>query len=256
MTPGCKPGNNSKADRLQMMQFHRVTLENCNQSTGVVVVIDVLRAFSTAAYAFAAGARRILAVSTIEEAFSLQLRFPDSLLMGEFGGQKIDGFHFNNSPTQIYAQDLSAFSLIQRTSAGTQGLVRTTKADVLLASSFVCARATVRYIQQHKPNRVTFVLTGVPPGLNPDDKFFERGDEDAACADYLQALLEGRDPDPAPLLERVRQSPWAQALRHFQPDTKQPDQFARDLEYCLRVDYFDFAMPVRRSQDLFIMEKI
>ncbi|MGB9800251.1 MAG: 2-phosphosulfolactate phosphatase, partial [Thermanaerothrix sp.] len=45
--------------------FQRANLETCAQAADIVVVIDVLRAFSTAAYAFAAGADRILLVSTV-----------------------------------------------------------------------------------------------------------------------------------------------------------------------------------------------
>ena len=39
---------------------------------GVVVVIDVLRAFTTAAFAFDRGADEILLVSTVEEAFEVR----------------------------------------------------------------------------------------------------------------------------------------------------------------------------------------
>jgi 2-phosphosulfolactate phosphatase len=38
-----------------MMHFNYLSLEECEHAVGVVVVIDVLRAFTTAAYAFAGG---------------------------------------------------------------------------------------------------------------------------------------------------------------------------------------------------------
>ena len=41
---------------------------NAGEATGHVVVIDVLRAFTTAAYAFAAGIEEIELVATPEEA--------------------------------------------------------------------------------------------------------------------------------------------------------------------------------------------
>lgn len=63
------------------MNFHRVSLEICANARGVVVVVDVLRAFSTSAYAFAAGARDITLVSTVEEAFDWQSKIPKSLIM-------------------------------------------------------------------------------------------------------------------------------------------------------------------------------
>ena len=47
------------------MIIQRATLQNCHTATGTVVVIDVLRAFTTAAYAFDAGADDITLVSTV-----------------------------------------------------------------------------------------------------------------------------------------------------------------------------------------------
>jgi len=39
-----------------MMEIKRVTQANCDEAAGLVVVIDVLRAFTTAAFAFGNGA--------------------------------------------------------------------------------------------------------------------------------------------------------------------------------------------------------
>lgn len=44
-------------------------LDACHKAQGLCVVIDVLRAFTTAAFAFAAGALEILMVATVEEVF-------------------------------------------------------------------------------------------------------------------------------------------------------------------------------------------
>jgi 2-phosphosulfolactate phosphatase len=84
--------------------------------------------------------------------------------------------------------DLSGHQIIQRTSRGTQGVVRSTQADMILTSSFCCAKATAETILDHAPDRVTFVITGL--GENG------MGDEDVACADYLEALLQGDQPAP------------------------------------------------------------
>ena len=56
------------------------------------MVVDVLRAFTTTAYAFDRGAKEIILVSTIEEAFELRERDGDYLLVGEVNGLPIDGF--------------------------------------------------------------------------------------------------------------------------------------------------------------------
>lgn len=63
------------------MEIQRATLDNCSAATGIVVVIDVIRAFTTAAFAFDAGARDVVLVSTVEEALNLRERMPGALVM-------------------------------------------------------------------------------------------------------------------------------------------------------------------------------
>jgi 2-phosphosulfolactate phosphatase len=237
------------------MQIKRATLDTCTEATGLVVVIDVLRAFSTAAYAFASGAREILLVGSIEEAFGLRQNFPEYLLMGESDGLKIQGFDLNNSPTELSQQNLHMRGMIQRTSAGTQGIVRSQQAEILLAASFVVARATAQFILQRNPASVTFVITGwganyLDPGLGNTSLFF--GDEDAACADYINQLLLGKTPDPGPYLQRVVDS----APGRLFADISRPDFPSTDLDLCTKLDRFDFAMHVQRRDGLFVMNPI
>jgi 2-phosphosulfolactate phosphatase len=228
------------ANRKPELKFHYTTLETCHNATGVVIIIDVLRAFSNAAYAFSRGAREIILVSTVEEALSLRSQIPYSKAMGEVGGLPPAGFDFGNSPTYIRNEDLSGVTLIQRTGAGTQGAVRSQNAGVLLASSFVVVGATTNYISNLSAPEVTFVITG---------KYDQRGDEDLACAEYLEALLKGNQPDRKPFVQRVFES--RDALQHLDPaETGFP---LSDLVYCTQIDKFDFAMPITREEGKLIM---
>ncbi|NWF62710.1 MAG: 2-phosphosulfolactate phosphatase, partial [Chloroflexi bacterium] len=102
------------------MKFKRYTLEDCHQATGILFIIDVLRAFSTAAYAFSRGAKEIRLVSGIQEALNLKTSLSNAKAMGEVGGLPPEGFDFGNSPTRILEHDLTGITLIQRTGAGTQ----------------------------------------------------------------------------------------------------------------------------------------
>jgi 2-phosphosulfolactate phosphatase len=224
------------------MEFKRVTLETCSEATGTVVVIDVLRAFTCAAFAFAAGAKEILLVQETAEAFALQRKMPGVLLLGEVDGFPIEGFDHGNSPSALMNLDLTGHRLIQRTSLGTSGVVRSTRADMILASSFCCAKATANYILDHAPDTVTFVITGL--GRNG------MGDEDVACADYLEALLQGHQPAPEPFLTRVRDSVVGQLLLN----PSYPELPAEDLPCCTDLARFDFAMRVRRENGLLVMK--
>src|SRR5690242_17004327 len=151
------------------MRIEHTTRETCGDATGAVVAIDVLRAFTTAAFAFAAGARDIVLVGEVEEALALRARFPGALAMGEVGGLPIPGFDFGNSPADLAGHDLHGRRIIQRTSAGTQGMVLSRRAETLLAASFVCAGATARYLQRAAPECVTFVITGIYPDRDGDE---------------------------------------------------------------------------------------
>ena len=224
-----------------MTQFHYTDLETCHEATGVVIVIDVLRAFSTAAYAFSRGASEILLVSTVEEALAFRAQLANSKALGEVGGLAPQGFDFGNSPTQIHEQDFTGLTLIQRTGAGTQGAVRCKKADVLVAASFVVASSTIKYVSKLEPAEVTFVITGI-----------YNNDEDLACAQYLEALMKGVQPDPKPFVERVYDS--RDALQHLDP--AQPNFPLSDLDYCSQIDRFDFAMPITREDEKLIMRTI
>lgn len=82
------------------LKFQQATLQTCGEARGVVVIIDVLRAFSTAAYALANGAVEISLVGTVEEAFELRAGLPGALIMGEVLGLPVLGFDFSNSPTR------------------------------------------------------------------------------------------------------------------------------------------------------------
>jgi 2-phosphosulfolactate phosphatase len=222
------------------MKFRYTNLEDCHTAGGVVILIDVLRAFSTAAYAFSRGAREILLVSTVEEALSLKSSLSGAKAMGEVGGAAPEGFDYGNSPTFISAEDLSGITMIQRTGAGTQGAVRSRNADVMLASSFVVAKPTVNQVIRLGAQEVTSVITG---------QFAGRGDEDLACAEYLEALLKGDQPDIKPFIQRVFDS--RDALEHLDPtQTIFP---LSDLEYCTQIDRFDFAMPIVREDGKLIM---
>lgn len=225
------------------MKFHYTDLEDCHTAKGIVIVIDVLRAFSTAAYAFSRGAKEIILVGAVDDALALKSFLPNAMAMGEVGGLRPEGFDFGNSPTHINEADLSNITMIHRTSAGTQGVVRSQGAEVMLASSFVVVNATARFVSVLAPPEVTFVITG---------RSYNGGDEDIACAEYLEELLKGNQPDQGPFIKRVLES--RDAFPHLDP--QQRGFPLSDLDFCTQIDKFDFAMPITRQDGNFIMRTV
>jgi 2-phosphosulfolactate phosphatase len=196
---------------------------------GSVVVIDVFRAFSTACYAVAGGAR-VVPVADIEAALALGARHPDWLLAGERYGRDLTGFHFGNSPARIAAAALAGRTLVHTTHAGTQGLTRAAAADEVLTGSLVNAGAIVRYLRRRAPAVVSIVRMGRAAR--------ERSVEDDLCADLLVARLAGRDREPRELTDRLRAAPAA--AKFFDPAATWAPQ--ADFELCAAVDRFDFVL--------------
>src|SRR5215831_17184605 len=172
-------------------------LEGAIRAAGTVAVIDVFRAFTTAAVALANGASRIVMVRTIAEALALRDAGIGQICMGEVRGRAPPGFDFGNSPFEISSVDFSSQTIIQRTSAGTQGIVEAaTKADRLYAASLVTAEATVRALLSGSPDHVSLVAMG--------DNGRRRADEDELCAIHLRSRLEGRPGDAEAVRRLIR----------------------------------------------------
>jgi Phosphosulfolactate phosphohydrolase and related enzymes len=204
-------------------------VKGAKAATGVVVVIDVFRAFTTACVCFAKGAQRVVAVGNSDKALGLR-RGDNTLLLGERFGKRIEGFDFGNSPTDVAAVDLTGKTIVHTTHAGTQGLVNATQASAIFTGALVNAKATVLAIKALQPQRVTLVRMG----LNAE----QASDEDSACADYLEALLLAQPVDEPKILDELRASPYSQ--RFFDPN--QPWSPASDFDWCLRFNCFDFAL--------------
>jgi 2-phosphosulfolactate phosphatase len=202
-------------------------------ASGVVVVIDVLRAFTVSAYALAGGATEVVYVADLERARAVAADIPGAVLCAEVDGLPVEGVPISNSPTMIAAADLAGRVLVQRSSAGVQSLAAATGATRLFAASLVVAAATAGRVLELEPEVVTLVES------RPDHP------EDAACAAYLAALLQGRRPDLDELLGPLRASArYAELAAGGWPGFP-----ATDLDLALALDRFDFALPVERGAD-------
>ncbi len=226
-----------------MTEFRYYSLADAQLAGGVVVVIDVLRAFTTAAYALANGARKILPVAEVEEALKLRKEIPGAFIMGEVDGVKPEGFDFSNSPAEICQQDLQGRTLIQRTSAGTQGVIKTPQAAHQFAASFVVARATAVRIRGLTPDWVSFIVTWESMGRD--------GDEDLACGEYIEALVKGQRPKSQEFVKRIETSTIGRSF--LSGTTTYISQ--KDVELSKRVNCFDFFLPVRHERGVSVIEK-
>jgi 2-phosphosulfolactate phosphatase len=227
---------------MKQIEIRRLNFPRAAEARGITIVIDVIRAFTVAAYAFAGGASRLWLVRTTDEAFALRRQEPGALLAGEIGGRLIPGFDFNNSPALMAKAHVAGRLLIQRTGAGTQGAVNASHSQRLLICSLVNAKATAQYAYA-LATETGELITLLPTG-KPDEAFPLT--EDDFCADYLEALITGRNDAPQVLADRIvrlrlgRFTEWQQGNEQDFP--------VEDIEKILDADRFRFAMVGTRQE--------
>jgi 2-phosphosulfolactate phosphatase len=218
-------------------------LKGAKQASGLAVIIDVFRAFTTAAYAIANGAKRIYPVATVQEAFELKRIHHDWILMGERNGRQVPGFDYGNSPYDIKDLDFTGYSLIQTTSAGTRGLFNAYNADEILPGSFVIADAIVDYIENKEPETVSLVAMGWG-GL-------VKSPEDELLAEYIESRLIGKRSDFMAMKAEVRAHP--EGAKFF--DSSQENFKEGDFHCAMDLNRFNFCLKLVKAKQTYI-EKV
>ena len=218
-------------------------IEGARRARGTAVIVDVFRAFTTAAVAFARGATQIVIVPEPDEALRLRAEGVGDLCVGEVNGIRPEGFDFGNSPYELMQTELKNKVVIQSTRAGTVGVAAAGEAAAIYAGSFVTAGATAEAILRAKPPDVTIVAMGWNARV--------RTDEDEQCALYLRNLLEGRRPDPEAVRRLVLASGEVAKFR----DPGQPHFHPEDVEIALEIDKYDFAIRVVRERDFLVARR-
>lgn len=197
----------------------------------VVVVIDVIRAFTTAAILLARGAVDILCVADAAQAAIAAEAGPTARLqVGEHLHRPTAVVDIPNSPLAALAAHVQGQSLILFTTNGTRGLLRTRPRTTVLAGAVVNSAATAEWILANRPGADVRLVVTDPTA--PEDRL---------CADYLAAFLNRRTVDVA----RTRALVLASLDAHAQLWGTNVSQhywrgFVADVDICARVD----AVPV------------
>ncbi|MEU3459460.1 2-phosphosulfolactate phosphatase [Streptomyces sp. NPDC006733] len=208
------------------MDSRFVGISELTEAPSVAVVVDVMRAFTVAAWVFARGAEKIVLAESLDDALALTVRHPDWVALKD--GPPAPGFDLVNSPGLLRSADLGGRTVVQKTTAGTVGVLAVRDASLVLCASFVVAEATAELLRTRRSDRVTFVVTG------------EEGqaDEDLACAQYIARRATGDATDAAGFLRRAAVSRAAAELTGGVRQGAHPD----DVALCLELDRFPFAM--------------
>ena len=163
------------------------------ETGSAAVVVDALRASATATMLLEAGAREILAVREVEQAFALKARFADAVLFGERGGLPPDGFDGGNSPLET--SRTRGRRVVFTTTTGAWRVIACRGASLILmgtplhAMALCGALASWAVTAADGKRRLVFI----PAGLMDDPGFSAQ--EDEATALYLVRKLLALRPD-------------------------------------------------------------
>ena len=212
-------------------------IEGAKAAEGIVVIIDVFRAFSVEAYFMAGGAEKIIPVGDADIAYRLKAQNPEMILAGERHGKMLPGFDVGNSPSQLMSIDAKGKTVIHTTSAGTQGIANAVHAQEILGGSLVNAKATAEYIRRSGAEKVSLVCMGWEAQTQTE--------EDNLCAYYIKSLLENEPMDLQAEIEKLKVTSGAKFF-----DKAQNEVFPEgDFHLCTDVDKFDFVLKLEKSPD-------
>lgn len=225
---------------MQTMEIRRLSLAaGASAATGLAVIIDVFRSFSSEPLLIHLGTARLLLENDVERCFALR---GDALLVGSRNEDPIPGFDLTNSPYRILEAGAERFrgrTVIHRSTSGMGGVpAALARADEVLLASFLNARATAAYIRQRGPTTVSLVAMGSRASVPAP--------EDERCADYLESLLTGEPYDHAAALVEILAHPNARKYL----DTDHPHLPKEDIILCLQRDVVDFALRAERRGDM------
>jgi 2-phosphosulfolactate phosphatase len=225
-----------------MIVQRKSLLAGAADARGIVVVIDVLRAFSCSALMFHYGSRDLALVRTPQEALGFRERDRDYLVAGEVKGVKVEGFDIGNSPADIVSKGESFFRgrrVAARSSAGTQGvLAAAARAEVVMLGSYMTAAATAARIRERAGDDTTITLVAMGfEGVRTSV-------EDERCGDYLEHLLTGKPYDHLQAIWDCLHDPEIAASLRGEHEYRPKE----DIVLALQRDLFDFVM-VGRLED-------
>ena len=148
---------------------------------GTAVVVDILRASTTMAFALQNGAAGVMAFGTVEEAFQQREEQGDACLLGgERGGVKIDGFDLSNSPDDYGPDVVRGKTIGFTTTNGTKALLKCREASRILIGAFVNISAVAKELAAENRD-VHIVCAGTNGAITGEDVLFA-----GALTDLLQ----------------------------------------------------------------------
>ncbi len=149
------------------------------------VVIDVLRATTTIAWALENGANSVQVFADVDELKNEANSFneEDKILVGERGGKKLDGFDLGNSPLGVSKEKVRGKRVFMSTTNGTRSLHRVRESKSLYTMALPNRKAIAERLISDNPKEVWIVGSGWEGSYSL---------EDSLAAGALASLLKDK----------------------------------------------------------------
>ena len=199
------------------------------RSGSVVVVVDAFRASTTIAVLIYKGAR-VVPVASVEEAAAAETDFR----VGERGSEKVAGFDFGNSPTEIVGSEIPPDSAVAlSTTNGTRVVDAAAGARAILTGAFVNAGILAEDLANGTYGDAELVVVGC--GWEG-----RRASEDEAAAGAILHRLQSRGADLDGRARRVVEGYVSRSGRTLR-NNRAARRLKRlgyegDLDFCLAED--------------------
>jgi 2-phosphosulfolactate phosphatase len=223
-------------------QNHNPQINSSQKHLKVTIIIDAFRAFATASYVLEHYPKTYILTTKSSVISKLTKNLKNTLLIGkpEKGSNLI--YNIPNSPTRVKEIKINDKNILHRTEAGAKGILLTKDSDIILATGFVNADATVKYIKTLTKPKITIIPMGheaITPSL-----------EDDICAMYIESLIQGKKLKLTPFLKDLKKG---SGKYFFSKDQWQYPK--EDFDLCLKTNSFNFAIKAIVYNDYAILKR-
>ncbi|MEM9976154.1 MAG: 2-phosphosulfolactate phosphatase family protein [Cyanobacteria bacterium P01_D01_bin.2] len=211
------------------------------------IAIDVLRATTTMAAAFAAGAEAIEAFSDLNKLVQASEQWPSEkrILAGERGGQRVDGFDLGNSPRDHSPERTAGRRLFMSTTNGTRCLERIQAVPLVMTAALTTRRAVVDKLLAKQPETVWLVGSGWEGTNSLEDTVCAGAIIHSLMAKTGHSFVDCTDNDSAVAAVALYDQ-WKDRMLELMHVATHGQRLLRlnntaDLEYCAQLDVMDIV---------------
>ncbi len=144
------------------LSYYHVAHAVPQNDSEVAVVIDVLRATTTIAWALTNGADSIQVFSdlTLLKKEAMKWNSDKRLMLGERGGKKMEGFDLGNSPKKVTRELVAGKRLFMSTTNGTRAFEKVKDKKILLSMALTNRKAVAERIISINESNILILGSG------------------------------------------------------------------------------------------------